>query len=111
MKVGDRYINGIIQEKEEAEETYQAKNDGKKCQVSSSRANIFKTKINIEPGEMIIIEISYHDTLSFQNNEYSLRLPTVISHRYEKNSNNKIINESKILKLNNTNTRLHSKSL
>ena len=31
MKVGDRYINGIIQEKEEAEETYQkAKNDGKK---------------------------------------------------------------------------------
>ena len=29
-----------------------------------------------------------------------MRLPTVISHRYEKNSNNKIINESKILKLN-----------
>ena len=93
MKVGDRYINGIIQEKEEAEETYQkAKNDGKKTSlVSSSRANIFKTKIaNIEPGEMIIIEISYQDTLSFQNNEYSLRLPTVISHRYEKNSNKHI---------------------
>ena len=103
MKVGDRYINGIIQEKDEAEETYQkAKNDGKKTSlVSSSRANIFKTKIaNIEPGEMIIIEISFQDTLSFSNNEYSLRFPTVISHRYEKNSNNKIINESKILKLN-----------
>ena len=42
MKVGDRYINGIIQEKEEAEETYQkAKNDGKKTSLVSSSRQIF----------------------------------------------------------------------
>ena len=85
MKVGDRLIEGVIQEKEEAEQTYQkAKESGKKTSlVSSSRSNVFKTKLaNIAPGELIVIEIRYHDTISFQNGNYSLRIPTVINHRY-----------------------------
>ena len=64
IKIGNRYIDGVIQVKEEAEETYtEAKKQGKKTSlVSSSRSNIFKTKLaNIAPGEMIIIEIRYHD--------------------------------------------------
>ena len=119
MLVGDRSINGIIQKKDEAEKTYQnAKNLGKKTSlITSSRTNIFKTKIaNIEPGELIIIEIRYQDKLSLKNNEYSIRIPTVITHRYEndtriniKKSNSEINlkdmlqdlrNESKIEKLN-----------
>ena len=102
MQIGNRYIKGIIQKKEEAEETYQkAKSSGKKTSlVSSSRTNIFKTKLaNIEPGEMIVVEIRYQDKLSLINGEYSIRIPTVITHRYEKGSN-KNTNESKFLKLN-----------
>ena len=119
MLVGDRSINGIIQKKDEAEKTYQnAKDSGKKASlISSSRTNIFKTKIaNIEPGELIIVEIRYQDKLFLKNNEYSIRIPTVITHRYEnstriniKKSNSDINlkdmlqdlrNESKIEKLN-----------
>ena len=85
MKIGDRYIEGEIQEKVEAEKTYQkAKKQGQKASlVSSSRSNIFKTKVaNIAPGELIVIEIRYHDVLIFKNDNYSLRIPTVINHRY-----------------------------
>lgn len=85
MKIGDRFIEGVIQEKEEAEQTYQkAKKSGKKTSlISSTRSNIFKTKLaNIAPGELIVIETRYHSTLSFQNGDYSLRIPTVINHRY-----------------------------
>ena len=47
MKIGDRFIEGIIQEKVEAEKTYEkGKKSGQKASlVSSSRANIFKTKV------------------------------------------------------------------
>ena len=33
-------------------------------------------------GELIIVEIRYHDVLAFKNDTYSLRIPTVINHRY-----------------------------
>ena len=85
MKIGDRFIEGEIQEKVEAEETYQkAKKSGQKASlVSSSRSNIFKTKVaNIAPGELIIIEIRYHDVLTLKYDKYNLRIPTVINHRY-----------------------------
>ena len=85
MKIGERFIEGEIQEKVEAEKIYEkAKKNGNKASlVSSSRANIFKTKVaNIAPGEMIIIEIRYHDIITLKNDIYSLRIPTVINHRY-----------------------------
>ena len=93
MKIGDRYINGIIQKKEEAEETYKkAKKQGKKTSlISSSRANIFKTKLaNIAPGEMIVIEFRYQEKLMLREGEYSLRIPTVITHRYKTPQDNLI---------------------
>ena len=104
MQIGDRFINGLIQKKKEAEKTYQqAKNSGKKTSlISSSRTNIFKTKLaNIEPGEMIVVEIRYQDKLSLINGEYNIRIPTVITHRYVKGSSAKInANEAKFIPLN-----------
>ena len=85
MKIGDRFIEGEIKEKAEAEIIYQkAKENGQKTSlVSSSRSNIFRTKVaNIAPGELIVVEIRYHDVLTFMNDNYSLRLPTVINPRY-----------------------------
>ena len=86
MKIGNRYINGVIQKKEEAEKTYEkAKKEGKKTSlVSSSRPNIFKTKLaNIAPAEMIIVEIQFKDKLILKDGEYSIRIPTAINHRYK----------------------------
>ena len=100
MKVGDKYINGIIQKKEEAEETYQkAKKEGKKSSlISSSRANIFKTKLaNIAPGEMIVIEFRYQEKLMLKEGEYTLRIPTVITHRYKKPQDNAIDVDGEII--------------
>ena len=112
-------VHHVVQKKDVAEKTYKnAKDSGKKASlISSSRTNIFKTKIaNIEPGELIIVEIRYQDKLKLKNNEYSIRIPTVITHRYEndtriniKKSNSEINlkdmlqdlrNESEIEKLN-----------
>ena len=36
---------------------------------------------------MIVVEIQYQDKLYFNNDIYSIRIPTVINHRYEKNKN------------------------
>ena len=88
IKIGDRYIEGVIKEKKEAEEIYTfAKKQGKKTSlVSSSRPNIFKTKLaNIAPGEMIIVEISYENKLEQNAGEYSIRIPTTIIHRFDMN--------------------------
>jgi len=85
MKIGDRFIEGVIQEKEEAEQIYQkAKKSGKKTSlISKTRSNIFKTKLaNIAPGELIVIETKYHNTIGFQNGYYTLRIPSVINQRY-----------------------------
>ena len=85
MTIGDRFIEGKIQKKEEAEQTYKkAKKSGKKTSlISKTRSNIFKTKLaNIAPGELIIIETRFHHTLAFQDGNYSLRFPLVINHRY-----------------------------
>ena len=93
MKIGDHYINGIIQKKEEAEETYEkAKKQGKKTSlISSSRSNIFKTKLaNIAPGEMIVVEFRYQEKLMLREGEYNLRIPTVITHRYKTPQDNVI---------------------
>ena len=100
IKIGNRYIEGVIKEKIEAEEIYtKAKNEGKKTSlVSSSRPNIFKTKLaNIAPGEMIIVEISYENKLEQNSGQYSIRIPTTIIHKFDinrfKKSNEDNLNE------------------
>lgn len=109
MKIGDRFIEGKIQEREKAEKIYQeAKKNGNKASlVSSSRSNIFKTKVaNIAPGELIIIEIRYHDVLEFKNDIYSLRIPTVINDRYMYPI--KVQEGETISKVTKLNTEIHS---
>ena len=46
------------------------------------KSNIFKTKVaNIEPGELIALKYDFA-TPEYENEEYSLRIPTNIIHRY-----------------------------
>src|SRR5436305_15163446 len=60
MKVGNRTIRGVIQEKAEARQTYEAaKQEGKKASlVEQQRADVFTTAVaNVGPGETVEVAI------------------------------------------------------
>jgi len=85
LYIGDRYIEGEIQEKEQARKAYeQAKQAGKKTGlVEQQRANLFTTSVaNIAPGETVIVEIEYMEDVHFDNGVFSLRYPMTLTPRY-----------------------------
>jgi Ca-activated chloride channel family protein len=85
LYIGDRYIEGEIQEKEQARKAYeQAKQAGKKTSlVEQQRANLFTTSVaNIAPGETVIVEIEYMEDVRFENGVFSLRYPMTLTPRY-----------------------------
>jgi Ca-activated chloride channel family protein len=86
MRIGDRLIEGQIQEKEEARKTYEkAKSEGKKAAlVEQLRPNLFTNAVaHIGPDEFVRITIEYQQTLAYENGEYRLRFPLTYTPRYE----------------------------
>ncbi|KPK00031.1 MAG: hypothetical protein AMJ60_02945 [Desulfobacterales bacterium SG8_35] len=85
MDVGDRVIEGVIREREEAKKTYTAaKKEGRKASLlEQERPNIFIMSVaNIGPREKIIVELEYQQTARLDNGIFSLRFPTVVGPRY-----------------------------
>ncbi|MBC8024188.1 MAG: marine proteobacterial sortase target protein [Burkholderiales bacterium] len=85
MRIGERAIEGAIQEKEEARRTYQkAKSEGRKAAlVEQQRPNLFTNSVaHIGPGEQVRITIEYQQTLVYDNGEYRLRFPLAVTPRY-----------------------------
>ncbi|MDE0942313.1 MAG: marine proteobacterial sortase target protein [Alphaproteobacteria bacterium] len=85
LTIGDRVIEGRIEERQKAQRAYaQAKRQGKKAGlVEAERPNIFTTSIaNIAPGETVRIEIRYQQVLAYANGEFRLRFPMVVGPRY-----------------------------
>jgi Ca-activated chloride channel family protein len=85
LHVGDRYIEGEIREKEQAEREYeQAKGEGKKASiVRQERANLFTTQVaNVAPGELVVVEIEYLEDLRYENGLFSIRFPMTLTPRY-----------------------------
>jgi Ca-activated chloride channel family protein len=85
LYVGDRFIEGEIREKEQARREYeQAKREGKKTSlVEQQRANLFTTSVaNIGPGETVIVEIEYLETVRYDDGTFSLRFPMTLTPRY-----------------------------
>ena len=85
MQVGDRFITGIIREREQARREYEAaKAEGKTASLlEQERPNIFTSSVaNIGPGEEIVIEIEYQETLVYDTGSFSLRFPMVVGPRY-----------------------------
>jgi Ca-activated chloride channel family protein len=85
MKVGDRSIEGVIQERSTAKAQYeQAKQEGRRASlVEQERPNIFTTSVaNIAPGAAITIEIEYQQTVRYDTGQFSLRFPMVVGPRY-----------------------------
>ena len=85
LVIGERIIEGQIQEKAEARRTYEkAKSEGRKASlVEQERPNIFTTSVaNVGPGETIAVEIAYQQTLRWDAGMFELRFPMVVGPRY-----------------------------
>jgi Ca-activated chloride channel homolog len=85
MKVGERTVKGKIMRSEEAQATYTAAKA--RGQVASlldqERPNIFTQSVaNIMPGEKITIDISYVETLKYEDGAYEFSFPMVVGERY-----------------------------
>jgi Ca-activated chloride channel family protein len=85
IKVGDRLLEGEIQEKETARRTYQkAREAGQTTTIVEQQShNQFETRLaNIGPGESIEITISYLQNVSYSDFSYHLRLPMTFTPRW-----------------------------
>lgn len=85
MVVGERTVRGKILRREEAQAVYDAAKSG--GQVASlldqERPNIFTQSVaNILPGEKVTINISYVETLKYEDGSYEFVFPMVVGPRY-----------------------------
>ncbi len=85
MVVGDRVITGDIAAREEARRTYEAaKQAGQTAGlVEEERPNLFTTSVaNVGPGETVLIQIEYQESVHQSGDRFSLRVPLVVAPRY-----------------------------
>ncbi|HEX9959340.1 MAG TPA: VIT domain-containing protein, partial [Pyrinomonadaceae bacterium] len=85
MRIGERVVRGRIMKREEAREVYEAaKSNGQIASLlDQERPNIFTQSVaNILPGEKVIIEISYVETLKYEDGQYEFVFPMVVGPRY-----------------------------
>ncbi len=85
MEIGERRIVAQIREKQQARQLYeQAKREGRRAALTEQeRPNLFTQSIaNIGPGEVVTIELHYHETVSYADNTFRWRLPTTLTPRY-----------------------------
>src|SRR5688500_1314313 len=85
MTIGDRRIEGQIQEREEARRTYEtAKSDGRKASLlEQQRPNVFTVSVaSVLSDEKVIIEIEYQQVIDYRDGAFSLRFPMVVAPRY-----------------------------
>jgi Ca-activated chloride channel family protein len=85
MHVGERIIDGIVKEREEAKKVYEEKKEEgyHASLLEQERANIFRISVaNIGPYEQLSVEIIYQQKVLYDHGVYSLRFPTVVGPRY-----------------------------
>ena len=85
MTIGERVIEGMIKEREQAKRIYnKARNEGKKASlIEQERPNLFTNSVtNIGPGETVMVEIEYQQAVRYDNGVFSLRFPMAITPRY-----------------------------
>lgn len=86
MKVGDRTVQGVIQEKGEARRTYEtAKAQGVKASlIEQQRPDVFTTAVaNIGPGETVEVSVEMQQVVRWDRDHFSLRFPMVVAPRFE----------------------------
>jgi Ca-activated chloride channel family protein len=89
VRVGDRVLEGEVQEKTEAKRQYRAarQNGQVASLVEQQRSNQFETRLaNIGPGDAIEVVISFLARVEFRDGLFSLRLPLTFTPRWEEES-------------------------
>ncbi|QIR14811.1 marine proteobacterial sortase target protein [Shewanella aestuarii] len=97
LLIGDRVIEGMIKPKAVAKQQFeQAKKQGKQASlVSQQRPNVFTTHLaNIGPQQQIVVEITYLQTINYQDGVFSLRFPLVVAPRYRPSGQISLFDES-----------------
>ena len=85
LHIGDRYIEGEIQEKEHAKRTYEtAKQAGRKASLlQQQRANLFTTSVaNVAPDELVVVEVEYLEDIRYEDGRFSIRFPMTLTPRF-----------------------------
>lgn len=85
MKVGNREIQAVIHEREEARKIYEAaKNQGHTAALlDQERPNIFTQSVaNIPPGATVDVTLSVIELLKYEAGTYEFAFPTVVGPRY-----------------------------
>ncbi len=86
MKVGDRLIDGQVQERQQARAQYeQAMQEGKRAALmEQERDDVFTVQVgNLPPGEEITVILTYSEKLPyFDQGQTEIRLPLVVAPRY-----------------------------
>ena len=85
MVVGRRVLVGDIKERQEAKIIYEeAKAKGQTAALlEQERPNLFTNSVaNIGPGETVVVQIEYQQTIRQSGGSYSLRVPLVVAPRY-----------------------------
>jgi Ca-activated chloride channel homolog len=85
MKIRDQVIEAKIQEKKQAQATYeQAQREGKSASLlEQQRPNVFSMKVaNVMPGDRIEVTLRYTELVIPTEGIYELVYPTVVGPRY-----------------------------
>lgn len=85
MHIGKRMVKGQIKKREEARQIYEAaKNAGQTAALlDQERPNIFTQAVaNLMPGQDVTIDISFVNTLKYEDGQYEWAFPTVVGPRY-----------------------------
>ncbi|MEW8506505.1 MAG: marine proteobacterial sortase target protein [Candidatus Thiodiazotropha sp.] len=85
MQIGERLIEGRIEERRVAQRIYtKARDEGRKASLlKQQRENIFSVSLgNIAPYEEIRIAIEFQQQVHYGNGRFELRMPLVVAPRY-----------------------------
>lgn len=85
MQVGDTWIEGVVERKEQARAIYEeARNAGQVTSlVEQIRPNVFTTAVaNIGPSAEVVVQIEYQQSLAPHRGVFGLRVPLVVAPRY-----------------------------
>jgi Ca-activated chloride channel family protein len=85
VRVGDRIVEGVIQEREEARATYEAAREAGQTTalLDEDRPNLFTVSLaNIGPGEVIAVELEYQSKVRREGDGFVYRMPLVVAPRY-----------------------------
>ncbi len=85
MTVGERRIVGQVKPREEARAVYEAARAAGHVasRLDQERPNLFTQAVtNIEPGAQVVIELSYVETLRYDDGAFEFVFPMVVGPRY-----------------------------